>query len=697
VRHWGRAVASLGCVVSLARLAAAAPPNDECAGATVIASVPSTIAEDVTGATVAPADPDLDCPGGGAGNPGVWFAYTAVAPIAVQIDTFGSDYDTQLLVHGGACGAETGPLDCNEDDYDFDNFDGTSRVIVTLAAGETALIEVRSWGGGTSLRLNVTESRVFRVTPFAEYRNQRPAIARRDDEFLVVWEAAGGGATARRYDASGVALGPPLGVGASPTDLPDVAATDDGFVAMWWSSGSGVVGRLLDATGAPVGSEFSVTPDGEYPAAVAAQPTGDFMVVWPKNNFNGVGARLYDPAGIPLGPEFDVSTALNDYVRVCDVAVDGLGNFIVTWDSEEDGDPADREIAARRFDSTGTPLGPVFLVNTYTSGSQRYPAVTAADDGAFVVAWAENTDGDCHYCIDAQRFDASGNPLGSAIRVGDEDTGTPGSTEGPPIGLSSDAAGNFVVVWPGAEFEVVARRMAPDGVLLGPGPFAVSHLRDGYQYHPDVAAAPNGDFVVVWDWSPYGSKYDVLGRHVTLVESGICTAAARDATECRQVLVPGKSKLTLRDRTPDTADNLSWKWVRGEAASLAELGDPIAEHAYAFCLYDASGLVMEQGVGPGGTCGTKPCWTSLGPDGFRYVDKQGVRGPVRKLVLKAGDDGEAKVVAKMKGEGLAMPALPLVVPLRAQIQATTGECWDVEYTGPGITQNTGTDVKAVGP
>jgi hypothetical protein len=691
--------------------AAAPPPNDECAGATLIASIPFTATQDVADATAVGTDPDFDCPGGGAGLPGVWYAYTASAPVSLQIDTFGSDYDTQLLVYGGACGAETGPLDCNNDDYDLDNPESTSRVVITLAAGETALIEVRSWDapfGGTSLTLNVTESPVFRVTPFAEYSNERPSIARRGSEFLVVWrhDTYPDSVRARRYDSAGVALVPPFQVSTSSAgySLPDVAATDDGFVVAWWAAGAGITAQRLDGSGAPVGGEIAVSTSGTYRIAVAAAPGGEFMVVWADDSVEddyGVLGRAFDGAGAPAGPAFQVNAYTTFGQFDPDVAADGAGNFTVVWTSGPGINPSpgpDGEsygVFGRRFDVAGSALGGEFQVNTYTSGNQELPAVAAASGGEFTVAWTDSGDGDCFLCVDARRFDAAGSPLGAVVRLGDEDTGTYGFVGNRPLGIAADDLGNFVVVWPGNDIRVVSRRLGPAGAL-GP-PFTVSHIRDGYQYHPKVAAAANGDFVVVWDWSPYGSKYDVMGRHVRVAESGICTATPRDALDCHQVTIPGKSKLNLRDRSPDAGDTVTWKWVRGDETTLGDLGDPLATDSYAVCAYDTTGRVLEVAVGPGATCGPRPCWTSLGADGFRYVDKRATQGPLRKLVLRPGEAGSSRIIAKVKGDALAMPSLPLVPPVHVQLQITNGECWHVTYDGAGIQRNDATDFKAAGP
>ncbi len=72
---------------------------------------------------------------GGAGAPGVSFLYTAPEPGVYTIDTAGSSFDTVLYAVAECGGAETA---CN----DNGGIDDTSRINVTLAAGEEVLFVV---------------------------------------------------------------------------------------------------------------------------------------------------------------------------------------------------------------------------------------------------------------------------------------------------------------------------------------------------------------------------------------------------------------------------------------------------------------------------------------------------------------------------------------------------------------------------
>jgi hypothetical protein len=75
--------------------ALAQPPNDNLASAIVIGSLPYSD----TGTNVdATTESEDICTGGGLPTNTVWWTYTPPADVFVQIDTNGSDFDTQLNV-----------------------------------------------------------------------------------------------------------------------------------------------------------------------------------------------------------------------------------------------------------------------------------------------------------------------------------------------------------------------------------------------------------------------------------------------------------------------------------------------------------------------------------------------------------------------------------------------------------------------
>jgi len=109
------------------------------------------------------------------------------------------------------------------------------------------------------------------------------------------------------------------------------------------------------------------------------------------------------PQGDPLGPEFRVNTFTTSDQRRPSVAADGAGNFVVLWQSlSQDG--AGLGVFGQRYASSGIPLGPEFLVNTYTSLAQAAPSVAADSFGNFVVAWQSLNQDGSGYGVFGQRY-----------------------------------------------------------------------------------------------------------------------------------------------------------------------------------------------------------------------------------------------------------------------------------------------------
>src|SRR4029079_9629086 len=81
--------------------------------------------------------------------------------------------------------------------------------------------------------------------------------------------------------------------------------------------------------------------------------------------------------GTPVGPEFRVNTYTTGYQDTASVSADSAGNFIVVWDGQGADDPI-TGIFGQRFAASGTPLGPEFRVNASTTDLQVTPSVAAS-------------------------------------------------------------------------------------------------------------------------------------------------------------------------------------------------------------------------------------------------------------------------------------------------------------------------------
>src|SRR5262245_40022957 len=86
-------------------------------------------------------------------------------------------------------------------------------------------------------------------------------------------------------------------------------------------------------------------------------------------------------APVRAGGEFQVNTYTANHQTNDErsLAVGANGDFVVVWQSEQDG--SGYGVFGQRFASSGARLGAEFQINSYTSGSQRDPAVGADADG----------------------------------------------------------------------------------------------------------------------------------------------------------------------------------------------------------------------------------------------------------------------------------------------------------------------------
>ena len=270
---------------------------------------------------------------------------------------------------------------------------------------------------------------------------------------------------------------------------------------------------------ARVGSELQVntfTAGRQTRPALAKDGNGNFMVVWQSVGTDGSGyavmGRLFDANGAPTTGEFQVNTFTTNDQRSPAVAVGGLGNFIVVWESVGQ-DGSANAVEARLFDGTGAPLSAEFQVNTYTTGQQERPAIGADLVGNFIVAWESyGQDGDS-FGVFGRRFDSGGTPLTAEFQVSDR---TAAAQARPAV--AQDSAGTFTVVWhgdvdDGSNYGIFGRRFNGNGTPISAS-FQVNTFTTGNQTLPAISGDVFGNFLVVWQSDAQdGDSSGVFGRN----------------------------------------------------------------------------------------------------------------------------------------------------------------------------------------
>ena len=276
--------------------------------------------------------------------------------------------------------------------------------------------------------------------------------------------------------------------------------------------GAAVVGLLARGAEAqvPAGAEFRVntfTTGYQWRSAVATDAAGNFVVVWNSHD-QGTVLQRYRASGAPAGSEFVLPGSYA--VGFPSVAATAGGRLVVAWEQSTVG-PNVPSIFAQRFSTAGPPEGTTFRVNTDTTQDSTNPSVGLAPDGSFVVAWVDSGDGSGRGIL-ARRYDAAGAPRGAALRV---NTFTPDDQRGAAVVARPD--GGFTVVWDSPHLgprNVFGQRFDAAGQRDGTE-FKVNTVVGGYEAGPTIAGDEAGNTLVAWSGrdrnAVFAQRYDAAG------------------------------------------------------------------------------------------------------------------------------------------------------------------------------------------
>lgn len=334
--------------------------------------------------------------------------------------------------------------------------------------------------------------------------------------FLVIWEDDGQGKPQMRYyDSDANALGDQIAFDAyvGNAKLGMDANGNSVLVGHRYQSGNmGVFAHLRDNTGTVTVPEFQVdtTPTGaQWQPSVAMNATGNFVVTWEGNgpgDSNGIFARVYNASGVPQTGELLVNTTTANYQNSSDVAIDSSGNFAVTWYGYTG---SIYQIYAQRFDASGTPVGSELAVSAGTNNSAPNIGLDAA--GRMTVVWKNE---ESNPVIRMKRYDASNNVITDETQVNTV-VGLYGAGS-PHLDVNDD--GKIAVVYTvwyvggySNQGEIYGQRYDADGNPVG-DEMQINVTLTSYQDQPAVAIDPTGNGVVVWASKHATSSYEVFGR-----------------------------------------------------------------------------------------------------------------------------------------------------------------------------------------
>ncbi|MEY4980083.1 MAG: hypothetical protein RLZZ352_2353 [Pseudomonadota bacterium] len=298
------------------------------------------------------------------------------------------------------------------------------------------------------------------------------------------------------------------------------ALTGGGYVLTWQSynqdgSGYGIYAQRFDGSGNILGAEtrINTTTVGEQTApTVTALSGGGYVITWQGIGGNGynIYAQRFDASGNALGSETCINTITGGGVGAPAVSALSNGGYVVTWESVRMETPNNpnfySDIYTQRFDVSGNALGIETRVNTYTRWNQNAPAVTGLNDGGYVVTWQSNY-GTSNNDIYAQRFDASGNPLGIETRVN-----TATDNDQSASAVTALGGGGYVVTWQsanqdGSGWGIYAQRFDASGNRLGVET-RVNTTTASNQFGSAVTTLGGGGYLVTWAGDTAGADQE---------------------------------------------------------------------------------------------------------------------------------------------------------------------------------------------
>ena len=266
----------------------------------------------------------------------------------------------------------------------------------------------------------------FRVNEVTSSSQTFPAVAMDDEgDFVVAWTSSdgnGNGVFARNFEA-GSETGPSeFQVNQTiiqEQDNPDVAMDADGDFTITWSSkyfnlvpggpptfiptilvDVDVFARSYPAGSSNGASEFQVNDnlvENSNSPAIGMDDEGDFTITW----LNATGSFAPVPSAVRAksfatgddpGEEFAVVVnAGSQSFNSPALAMDGEGDFTITWNQIELGDAILTPIMAQQYAAGATVPSSEFQVNVYTTTTQSFSSVAMDADGDLVITWT--TDG----------------------------------------------------------------------------------------------------------------------------------------------------------------------------------------------------------------------------------------------------------------------------------------------------------------
>lgn len=303
-------------------------------------------------------------------------------------------------------------------------------------------------------------------------------------------------------------------------------ANDGSFVITWYderNDKSDIFAQRYEAAGTRIAANFQVTDISSskshyYPMEpnIAIDMNRNFIIAWDDFRSSAdIYAQRYQNSGLPISSNFKAHDSLSLHGFASAVAMNGAGAFALAW--------VDNSASYfQRFDQEGQRLGEVIKM-TNPDEYFNSPAILLDEDSNLItiglgISYSNSSS------IYSQRFNSSGLPHGSALKISSANTGAGGGyTYFNMTATATDAYGNYIVVWRDSRngnADIYAQRFDSSGTALGDNFKVNDDLGVAAQSAPSTAMDLPGNCIIVWtdkrdgNSDIYGQFYDKDGKAI---------------------------------------------------------------------------------------------------------------------------------------------------------------------------------------
>lgn len=157
------------------------------------------------------------------------------------------------------------------------------------------------------------------------------------------------------------------------------------------------------------------------------------------------------------------------------------------------------------------------------------------------------------------------------------------------------------------------------------------------------------------------------------------SCAATPLAGCRTAAL-SKVKSKQPDNT-NRKDSFKWTWKKGEATTLADLGDPTSTTSYSVCLYEDGQLRGEHSFPA-----DPSLWKAVNT-GFIWKDSAASLGK-SSVKLKTGIDGKASISVSSSRVMALDPGYPFQSPVTVQlVNGESGLCFESVFAADDLKKN----------